>query len=75
LPFFIRNFSRFYVRTMKLWIQHVLDHYSAIIRYCYVKPFLGSGSRLPVMQLLVTILHTIPHKYDRHGAYILLSSM
>jgi hypothetical protein len=39
-------------------------------------PFIsGSGSRLPVMQLLVTILHTIPHKYDRHGAYILLRSM
>jgi hypothetical protein len=39
-------------------------------------PFIsGTGSRLPVMQLLVMILHTIPHKYDRHGAHILLSSM
>jgi hypothetical protein len=35
-------------------------------------PFIsGAGSRLPVMQLPVTI----PHKYDLDGAYILLSSL
>ena len=37
---FFRNLSRFYVRTMELWIQPVSGHYSAIT--LYVKPFFES---------------------------------
>ena len=37
LPRFFQNFSRFYVRTMELWIQPVSGHYSAITPYA--KPF------------------------------------
>ena len=40
--FFHRNFSRLYVRTMELWIQHVSGHYCDITPYSYVKPFFES---------------------------------
>ena len=37
-----RNFSRLYVRTMELWIQHVSGHYCDITPYSYAKPFFES---------------------------------
>ena len=37
-----RNFSRFYVRKIELWIQHVSGHYCAITPFSYAKPFFES---------------------------------